>query len=251
MENPVPHPVHKLLENRRAVVTGASRGLGLAIARALAVDGASVLCAGRSEELAAKAAAGVREAGGTAAHIAVDLADPESADRIVNAALEELGGVDVLVNNAGVFVWKGFLDIDREDFDRTIAVNLAAPFHLAQRVARVMIKQGEGGSIINVASIHGKVADPNVVAHCASKFGLIGLTKSMADALREHRIRVNAICPGSIEPDSAGRRSTSPREKVTQGDVATLAVFLASDLAHAITGAAIDMPGSTRVEIKA
>lgn len=242
--------MEKLLKEKRAIVTGSTRGLGLAIARGLANDGAQVLVVGRSEEACEKAAASIREIGGTAAPCAADLAAPQSPEKIVETCLGEFGGIDILVNNAGVFVWKPFFDLSRDDFENTISINLAASFHLGQHAARAMAKQGGGGAVLNIASIHGKVGDGNVVPHCAAKFGLVGLTKAMAEALREHAIRVNAICPGAIAADSADRRSTSIAEKVTQADVATLAVFLVSDLSHSITGATMDMPGSTRVVIK-
>jgi NAD(P)-dependent dehydrogenase (short-subunit alcohol dehydrogenase family) len=113
-----------------------------------------------------------------------------------------------------------------------------------------MIEQGRGGSIINITSIHGTVGDPNVVAHCASKFGLEGLTQASAEALREYDIRVNAIAPGAIEEDSGDRRGESPQRKVTQADVATLVVYLASDLGRSVTGATLQAFGSTRKVIK-
>jgi NAD(P)-dependent dehydrogenase (short-subunit alcohol dehydrogenase family) len=243
--------LEKLLSGKRAIVTGGNRGLGLAIAIALANDGARVLVAGKDEALSKSAVERIRGLGGAAAQVVADLARPDSAETIVRAAADAFGGADVLVNNAGVFVWKKFLELTREDFQQTIAVNLAAPFYLGQEVSKLMVHQGTGGAIVNIGSIHGEVGDANVVPHCASKFGLIGLTKAMAEALREHRIRVNAICPGAIESDSAARRSESIRERVTQADVATMAVYLASDLAQAITGAVIDMPGSTRTVIRA
>ena len=242
--------MEKLLANKRAIVTGGSRGLGLAIARALANDGAHVLVIGRSEEGCSKAVARIRDLGGLADACIADLTDPASADRVVEACFDSFGGLEILVNNAGVFVYKDFLKLEREDFDRTIATNLAGPFYLSQRAAALMAKQGQGGSIINISSIHGKVGDPKVVPHCASKAGLIGLTQAMAEALREHDIRVNAICPGAIDGESSDRRSTSPQQKVTQADIATLAAFLASDLSASMSGAAIDAYGCTHTPIK-
>lgn len=242
--------MEKLLAEKRILVTGASRGLGVAIARALATDGAQTVLVARDEERLGAVAGDIRNLGGICTHIAADIREPESTEAIIDHVMDEFGGIDGLVNNAGVFVWKKALDLTREEFESTIATNLCAPFYLSQAVARIMIEQGEGGSILNIASIHGRVPDGNVVAHCASKFGLLGLTRSLAEAWREHDIRVNAICPGAIQPDSAQRRTESPREKVSQLDVATLAVYLVSDLACSITGAAIDAPGCTRTVIK-
>ncbi|HLU48466.1 MAG TPA: SDR family oxidoreductase, partial [Planctomycetota bacterium] len=158
--------------------------------------------------------------------------------------------VDILVNAAGVFVWRKFLDVGAEEWHRTIDTNLSAPFFLTQEASRAMADQGRGGSIINITSIHGSIGDPHVVPHCAAKFGLVGLTKATAEALRAHHIRVNAIAPGAIEPDSASRRGETPNRKVTQADIATLVVYLASDLARTITGAVIDMYGSTHTVIR-
>jgi NAD(P)-dependent dehydrogenase (short-subunit alcohol dehydrogenase family) len=241
----------KLLEDRAALVTGASRGLGLAVATALAVDGARVLLVARSEERLARAAASVREHGGLAFTAAADLSLPGAHAPLVETTLRELGGLDILVNCAGVFVWKTFLDLTEEDWRRTIETNLTATFLLSQAAARAMVEQGRGGAIINIASIHGLVGDPNVAAHCASKFGVVGLTRAMAESLREHDIRVNAVAPGSLAPDSAGRRGASPREKITHADVASLVVYLASDLSRSITGATVEAYGSTHTVIKA
>jgi 3-oxoacyl-[acyl-carrier protein] reductase len=180
----------------------------------------------------------------------VDLTDPAAPARIVATTVELLGGIDILVNNAGTFIYRGLLDLTQEDWDSTLATNLSAPFFLLQAVARVMVEQRRGGAIVNIASIHGKVAEAEVAAQAAAKSGLIGLTQAAAAALRDHDIRVNAVCPGAIEPDSPDRLSLTPRNKVTQGDVATLVAYLVSDLAGPITGSAIDVFGSTHTEIK-
>ncbi len=241
----------KLLSQKRIIVTGSGKGLGLAIAGALAVDGAKLMLVGRNAEALEAASQRMRDLGTEASHIACDLNDPDSPQKIVDATVKELGGIDGLVNNAGIFVWKKFTDLSREDYENTIATNLNAPFHLSHAVAKAMIEQGSGGSIINISSIHGKTPDPSVVPHCASKAGLIALSQAMAEAVREHSIRVNAVCPGAIQPDSGDRRSSNPNEKVTQSDVATVVAFLSSDLSSAITGAAMDVNGSTRTVIKA
>jgi 3-oxoacyl-[acyl-carrier protein] reductase len=240
----------KLLDDKAAIVTGASQGLGLAIATALAVDGAKVLMVARDERNLAEAAAGVREIGGTAAIAAADITKGGAPQEIVERALAEFGRVDILVNNAGVFVWKQLFDLDSADWDRTIATNLSAPFHLLRAASKVMVEKGAGGSIVNIASIHGVVGDANVVPHCAAKFGLVGLTRAAADALREHGVRVNAIAPGSIAPGSADRWGAGPAQKVTQADIASLVVYLSSHFSRTVTGAVIEMYGSTHTVIK-
>lgn len=245
----------KLLDNKVAIVTGASKGLGLAIASALGTDGAKVLMVSRTEERLAGAADTVRRSGAEAATLGADITVPGSAAAVVNAALARFGRLDILVNNAAVFLWKKVFDLEPEDWYRTIATNLSAPFFLVQEAARVMAglgngDKGQGGAVVNIASIHGTHVDPNMIPQCASKFGLVGLTRACAAALREFNIRVNAIAPGAIEPDSADRRGESPARKVTQADVATMTVYLVSDLARSISGAVVEMYGSTRNVIK-
>ena len=239
------------LADKKIIITGGSQGLGFAIAATVLSDGADVLLVGRNADKLADATKRLEGKGGKVAFHAADISDAECAARIVDSAQSELGGIDVLVNNAGVFVWKKALDLAAEDFDRTIATNLAAPFYVSQAAARAMVAQGRGGSIINISSIHGKTPDANVVAHCASKYGLIGLSKSLANALREHDIRVNAVCPGAIEADSSDRYATGPNEKPTQGDIARIVSYLSSDVSRSVTGAAIDIHGNTHTVIQA
>jgi NAD(P)-dependent dehydrogenase (short-subunit alcohol dehydrogenase family) len=181
----------------------------------------------------------------------MDVTAPGAPARIVAEAVSRFGGLDILVNNAAVFYWKKLFELTADDWNLAVATNLTAPFFLTQEAAKVMIDQGRGGAIINITSIHGSVADANVAAQCATKFGLTGLTAATAEALREFEIRVNAVAPGSIEPNSADRRGSSLKSKVTQADVATLVAFLASDLARSVTGATIEALGSTRTVIKA
>ena len=243
--------MNRLLEEKVAIVTGGGGGLGLAISSALAADGAKVLVVARSEENCTKVVGKIRERGGAADSLAADITASDAPAKVVAKAVSRFGRLDILVNCAGVFVWKKIFDLTQEDWTQTIATNLTAPFFLTQEAAKAMIEAGRGGAIINLTSIHGSVGDPNVVAQCASKFGLEGLTKAAAEALRDYDIRVNAVAPGSIEEDSVERRGGSPRSKVTQADIATLVVFLASDLARSVTGATVSAFGSTRTVIKA
>jgi NAD(P)-dependent dehydrogenase (short-subunit alcohol dehydrogenase family) len=240
----------RLLEEKVAIVAGGSRDLGLAIAMALGTDGAKVLVVSRHDVRVREAAAKVRECGTEAESFVTDVTAPSAAQGVVDAALKRFGRVDILVNNAGFFVWKPILDLLAEDWERTLATNLSAPFFLLQAAARVMAEQENGGSIVNVASVHSSMPDPNVVAQCASKYGLVGLTEAAAEALRDYNVRVNAVAPGSIEPGSALRRGEGPARKVTQADVASLVVYLASHLAASITGAVINVFGSTSRTIR-
>jgi 3-oxoacyl-[acyl-carrier protein] reductase len=240
----------RLLENKVAIVTGGSQGLGLSVAFALAADGAKCVLTSRSEDRARRASERVEAAGGVACPCVVDLLEPTAADLIVETAVERYGKVDIVVNAAGFFLWKPFLEVTREEWGRAVATDLVAPFALAQAASRVMADRAGGGAIVNVASIHGLEPEAGAVAQCATKAGVIGLTRALAEALRPFDIRVNAVAPGAIEPDSAFRRSESIRSRITQGDVAGLVVYLASDLARGITGAVIAAGGATRVVIK-
>jgi NAD(P)-dependent dehydrogenase (short-subunit alcohol dehydrogenase family) len=240
----------KLLENKVALVSGSSQGLGLAIAAALGVDGARVVVVSRSEEKAEKAVAAVEAGGGVASAWVGDLRGEGAGEELVDHAVKTYGKVDILVNSAGCFLWKSFMELSLSEWREVLEVNLTSAFALTQSAARVMIDEGRGGSIVNIASIHASVADENVVAQCASKSGLLGLTRASAEALRPYDIRVNAISPGSIQSDSAQVRGESPRKQVTQADLAMLVVYLSSDFARTITGAAIDAFGSTRTLIK-
>ncbi|MGQ9592015.1 MAG: SDR family NAD(P)-dependent oxidoreductase [Planctomycetota bacterium] len=240
----------RLLENKVAVVTGAGQGLGAAVAAALSVDGARVLVVSRSEEKARRTMERVADLGGSSASWVGDLRAEGSADAIVEGALAAFGRVDILVNAAGVFLWKPFFEVTPVEWGEVLDVNLKAAFLLAQSAARAMADAGRGGSVVSISSIHGIHAEPNAVPQCATKSGLIGLTRALAEALRPYDIRVNAIAPGSIAPNSADARGESPRKQVTEADVASLVVYLASDLARTITGSIIEVFGSTHAVIQ-
>lgn len=178
--------------------------------------------------------------------MALDVASADAAQRLTESVDKLFGRVDILVNCAGVFVYKPLLDLTADDWATSLATNLTAPFVLTQAFGRQFVKQGEGGCIINITSVHGAIADANGAAQSASKFGLEGLTKAAAEALRAHNVRVNAIAPGAIEPNSAETPGSGPGVRVTQADVASLAVYLASDASRTITGSTIELFGVTR-----
>ncbi len=174
-------------------------------------------------------------------------------EALVRRALDATGRLDVVVNNAGVFLMKALADLEEAEWDRVLSTNLKAAYLLVH-AALPSLRRSARGRILNVASIHGTVGEANVVAHCAAKFGLIGLTKALASELREAGITVNAVCPGSTESEA---ESAAPRprvapllEKLNDEDVAAAALFLASPAAAAITGAVLDVWGGTRVEIR-
>jgi len=234
------------LTDKVAIIIGGSQGLGAAIAAAFADAGARLLLVARTLENLEGIARQLAGRGPGVETLAADITEGEGAAEAVSAAVGHFGRVDVLVNCAGTFLWRSFSEISASDWRQTIETNLTAPFLLTQAMAARLMEQGHGGAVINIASIHGEVADGNVVPQCAAKLGLVGLTRASAEALRPHGIRVNAISPGAIEPGSADRLSTDLQSKITQGDVAQAAVYLASDQARGITGANLEAFGVTR-----
>jgi NAD(P)-dependent dehydrogenase (short-subunit alcohol dehydrogenase family) len=243
----------KFLSGETAIVTGAGRGIGRAISHAFARAGATVVLASRTEEQLTATAAEIASAGGQAIPVPTDVSSRADVDRLVQKALDETGRIDVVVNNAGVFVWKALANLEEPEWDRIIDTNLKSAYLLVHAALPSLIAAGHG-RILNVASIHGTVGDANVVAHCAAKFGLIGMTKALARELREVGITVNAISPGSTENKA---RSAEPlahvaplKEKLNAEDVAEAALFLASPAAKAISGAVLDVWGGTHLSIR-
>lgn len=242
------------LQNRVAVVTGAQQGIGAAIATTLGREGAAVVVNWLDDGAAADGvAAGIVSSGGRAVAVRADVSDPDDVARLVSAA-SELGGVDLLVNNAGIFPRSPFLDLAEEDWDRVLDVNLKGPFLCTQAVARDMVRRGAGGSIVNVSSAVAAIGSARGVHYTASKSGLLGLTRATALALAAYRIRVNAIAAGMV--DTAQPRDGLTEEQISQivtgfplgrlitpDEIAAAVVFLASDDAGSITGQTIHVNG--------
>ncbi|KWX01141.1 3-oxoacyl-(acyl-carrier protein) reductase [Carbonactinospora thermoautotrophica] len=183
--------------DRFAVVTGASSGIGRAVALALAARGHHVAVGYRNNAEGAKRTAAEAERHGVRAlTFAADLADPRAAARAVDTAIRHLGGVDVLVNNAGVNRRAEFVEETLDDWERVLTVDLTSPFAIAQVAARHMIRQGRGGRIVNITSVHEHIPIRGGAAYCAAKGGLGLLTKVMALELAPYRITVNAVAPG-------------------------------------------------------
>ena len=236
------------LKNRYALITGGHVSLGFAIARRFLAEGARVAVVGRSAERL-DAARRQLEGLGVVHALNQDITAADGPARAVAAAEEREGACPtVLVNCAGVFLWKAMLEVSAEEWARTIGTQLSAPFFMTQALARRLVEEGgaPGASVVNIGSVHGPVGDANVVHQCTAKEGVLGLTRAAAEALRSHGIRVNAIVPGSIAPDSADRLSETLAGKITQADVAAVAVFLASAESAGITGAAIEAYGASR-----
>lgn len=234
------------LQDKVALVTGASHGIGEACARAFAAEGARVALVDRDEAAGAALAA---ELGANAFFLAGDVTASGFAAKAVEAAVKKFGRLDLLLNNAGIVHQAGFLDLAEADFDRVIAVNLKAYFTFGQAAARQMVAQGGGGVIVNMSSVNAILAIPDQVPYVVSKGGVNQLTKVMAMSLAEHGIRVNAIGPGTIatelarkavlNSDAARRKlmSRTPLKRLGEpAEVARVAVFLACDDSSYMTG---------------
>ena len=232
------------LENKIALVTGASQGIGLACAQRLVREGARVMLADVRPEVADAAAA----LGDAARYFVADVSQKSDVDALLQATLEAFGQVDILINNAGVTHAADFLDLQEEDFDRVLRVNLKSMFLCSQAAARDMVKR-QSGCIINMSSVNAELVIPNQVPYVVSKGGVNQLTRVAAIGLAQHGIRVNAIGPGTILTELAKQAVlASPEARHTilsrtplgrcgePEEVASIAAFLASDDASYITG---------------
>jgi glucose 1-dehydrogenase len=238
-----------------AIITGAARGIGLACAERFIAEGAKVVLADIDE----RGDAAAKKLGNAARFVRCDVGNAKDAENLIAATEKAFGGVDVLVNNAGIVHGAEFLELAEADFDRVLRVNLKGAFLVAQRAARKMVEQVKAGrkpgAIVNMASINATVAIANQLPYSVSKGGLLQLTRAMALALAPHGIRVNAIGPGSIMTDilasvatdaEAKRRilSRTPLGRIGEpAEVASVAAFLASDEASYITGEIIYVDG--------
>ncbi len=238
-------------QDRTVLVTGASRGIGRSIALRFAEEGARVAVVARTAEPLQETAKQAEQLGGKSLAIPADITSPGAAEECVAAAEKAFGPVDVLVNNAGIFIWRPFLKLSPEDWDRVLATNLTAAASFCRAVLPGMVERRRG-RIVNVASIHGMRGDANVAAQSAAKFGLIGLTQSLAREFRTCNVAVNAVSPGTVEnkKDEGDALHTEPlAEKLWPRDVARAVLFLASDDAAGITGAVLEVLGGTHLVI--
>ena len=241
------------LEGRVALVTGASKGIGRAIAAALAASGAKVMLSSRKQDALDEAAAGMD---GEVATFAANAGDPDEAEACVAATVERFGRVDVLVNNAATNPYMGpAIDIDLARYDKTFQVNLRGPLVWTQLAHRASMAE-HGGSVINIASVGGLSVEPSIGVYNTTKAGIIYLTKTLAAELGP-KVRVNAIAPGLVKTDFARALWEAHEEALARRlptkrlgepeDVAGAALFLASDLSSWITGHTLVVDGGALV----
>jgi len=253
------------LENKVAIVTGGGSGIGEAICRSLALEGAHVVVADMNEQ-AARTVVGKLKSIGDRRHLAVrvDVRSEEQVEGIVKRTVEEFGRIDILCANAGVVTQNWTVDLTVEEWDLNMDVNAKGVFLCNKHVARQMIKQGGGGKIINTASMAGKTGFALEAHYSASKFAVIGFTMALADELAKYKINVNAICPGIVDTPMLKRgiqreaelRSVTPDRIVEKmvaftplgrlakpTDITGLVIFLSSPDSDFMTGQAINVTG--------
>ncbi|WP_170366079.1 L-iditol 2-dehydrogenase [Ruegeria arenilitoris] len=249
------------LVGKRALITGAARGIGLAFARAYAAEGAQVALADIDVQQARKAA---REIGPQAIAVEMDVSQQDSIEAGVADAAARMGGIDILINNAAIFTAAPIVEITRADYQRVFDINVAGTLFTLQAVARHMIEQGTGGKIINMASQAGRRGEPLVAVYCASKAAVISLTQSAGLNLIKHGINVNAIAPGVVDGEhwdgvdaffakyegkAPGQKKKEVGEAVPFGrmgraeDLTGMAVFLASSEADYIVAQTYNVDG--------
>ena len=250
------HPARRagpLLENKVAIITGASRGIGAAAGRAFAAAGATVVLAARSEDDLEAVAAQIRGGGGEALAIPTDVADPDAAERLVRRTLEAFGRLDAAFNNAGEgHMPTPLADLTLTDFDTALRVNARGIFLMMRYQIPAMLAAG-GGAIVNMSSTAGLAGAPGMAAYTAAKHAIVGLTETAALDYGAQGIRVNAIAPGPILTHNLARANEEARARIggrlplhrlgRPEEVAATAVWLCSDQASFITGATIPIDG--------
>jgi len=241
-----------MLTDKVAIVTGASRGIGRSTALALAGQGAKLVISARTLEPLQQLATEIAALGSEALVVTADAASTADAEKVVAAAVEKFAKVDILVNNAGIVRDGLLLRMKDEDWDAVLDTNLKGAFVLIRAVAKLMTKQ-RSGRIINISSVVGEMGNPGQANYCASKAGLLGLTKSVARELAKRNITVNAITPGFIETDMTAELPEKSRQELINQiplgrlgqaeDIAQAVVYLASEHAGYITGQVLGVNG--------
>jgi len=245
------------LQGKTALITGGARGIGLAVARALGREGAAVALADINAQGAREAAVTLAQDGIAAHGFAVNVAEQDSVTTLLQHVITQLGHVDILINNAGVSGNTPFLETTLETWNRIMSINLTGAFLVAQACAKHMVERGQGGKIVNIASVSGQRGGDGRAAYGSAKAGLAQLTKIMAVELSQHGINVNNIAPGAIETDMAtvahdadSRRAYNyliPMVRYgTPEEIGDAAVFLCSDEARYVQGHTLNVDGGFR-----
>ena len=241
-----------MLSDKVAIITGASRGIGRVIAAALAAQGAKVVASARNAEALESLAAEIKAQGGDVVAVVADVAVEADANNLIEQAVANYGKVDILINNAGITRDGLLLRMKSEDWDAVLDTNLKGAFLCTRAAAKFMSKQ-RSGRIINVSSVVGEMGNAGQANYCASKAGLLGLTKSVARELARRNVTVNAVTPGFIVTDMTENMTEKAREAMTEQiplgrlgeaeDVANAVLFLASDQSSYITGQVLGVNG--------
>ena len=239
------------LKGKTALVTGAGPNIGQEICRVLAAEGAAVACNDVDAARAKASAERIAQEGGSAVAVPADITDRGQVEAMVEEVVRRCGGIDVLVNNAAITVPKGLLQISVEEWQRNIDIILTGTFLCSRSVAEVMVKQGRGGAIVNVASTSGHRGRANALAYCTAKGGILNMTRAMAMDLAPHRIRVNSVSPTKTGVSVGGLEAEGERnfDEIPWGrlgrprDQALAVLYLASDDAEFVTGIDLRVDG--------
>jgi NAD(P)-dependent dehydrogenase (short-subunit alcohol dehydrogenase family) len=246
------------LKGRVALVTGAGRGIGRAIAVALGGAGADVACCARSQAQVGETAAAIRVAGSRATGLTLDVTQPGEITHAVHQIAQVLGSVDILVNNAGITLEKPTVEVTDDEWEHVLATNVGSMFRLARAVAPGMIQRGQG-KIINIGSMYGAIGVPRYAAYCASKAAVAALTRSLAAEWARHGVQVNCLAPGYMNTDipraaladekrKALFLSKVPARRIGEPEeVGPLAVYLASAASDFMTGQTVYLDGGQTI----
>tara|TARA_B100000676_G_scaffold313317_1_gene393330 strand:+ start:209 stop:961 length:753 start_codon:yes stop_codon:yes gene_type:complete len=241
-----------MTEKTIALVTGGAQGIGFACAEAIAADGAQIVLADVNDRAVKDAAEKLAE--DTIAYVC-DMGEPDQIEALFGKIESDLGSISILVNNAGIALPNDFLEVSYTDFQKVLNVNLTGSFLATQRAAKSMIVSGIEGAIVNMSSVNAQVAIPSIAAYCASKGGVMQLTKAAALALAPYNIRVNAVGPGSIDTDMMAAVNANPEAMAmvmsrtplkrigSPREIGDVVAFLASSKASYITGETIYVDG--------